>query len=232
MSGGKHRRWVLLWAAVVTTGAGCGGSVGADSAGRSPQRSGGTAAPTPAGTGPLAPGEWRTAGCGERRPAIEVSVGPTSMPVTPPELDAAMTRIRDAGRTRFPDSYAGLEVDQRQVHTVVYRVPSAEFDAFLRDIGPGVCVIVRNAAHPAGVLDALRKRVTADLPYWAGRGIRVNMVNARHDGAGVEVGVGPDDLARARTELPGRYGPTAPLLVVGQAPIVPLAGRRGPGPVR
>ncbi|HEX8628005.1 MAG TPA: hypothetical protein VF755_07525, partial [Catenuloplanes sp.] len=57
-----------------------------------------------------------------------------------------------------------------------------------------------------------------------------------HDGAGVEVGVGPDDLARARTELPGRYGPTAPLIVVEQAPVVPLTGTAlrapelGPGP--
>ncbi|HEX8629912.1 MAG TPA: hypothetical protein VF755_17265, partial [Catenuloplanes sp.] len=170
MSGGKRHHWVLVWAAVMTAGSGCGGSTGAESARPAPRDSAGTTASAPPGTGPATPGEWRTAGCGAQRPAVEVSAGATSMPVTPPELETAMTRIRDAGHTRFPDSYAGLEVDQRQVHTVVYRVPSAGFDAFLRDVGPGACVIVRDAAHPARSLDALRDRVTADMPYWAGRG--------------------------------------------------------------
>jgi hypothetical protein len=71
------------------------------------------------------------------------------MPVTPPELQAAMARIEQAGRTDHADSYAGLEVDQEQVRAIVYRVPSATFDDFIRLAAENTCVTVRDAAHAA-----------------------------------------------------------------------------------
>ncbi|HYN96350.1 MAG TPA: hypothetical protein VES42_21110 [Pilimelia sp.] len=224
----KRALGVLLWASVMMAGAGCGEPVdgrppepGAGAgASADPAASAGPAASGSAGPGGAVPAEWHTAGCDARRASREASVGATPMPGTPPELEAAMTRIEEAGRTRFADSYAGLEVDQRQVRTIVYRVPSAGFDAFLRETPPGVCVVVRPAAHPAGVLRALQERISVDMDHWAARGIEIRLVSARHDGAGVEVGVA--DVAQARTAFTARYGADAPILVVKQGRIVPL----------
>lgn len=175
------------------------------------------------GSGPERPvpaGEWRTAGCAADRSPRTVATGGAAMPVTPPELAAVMGRIESVGRSRFPDSYAGLEVDEPGVRTIVYRVPSAEFDGFVRENAGDVCVVVRDAAHSARRLAALQDRITADLDRWASDGLRINAVGARHDGTGVEVGV--EDVARARVELTARYGADAPVIVVEQGPLVPL----------
>jgi hypothetical protein len=45
-------------------------------------------------------------------------------------------------------------------------------------------------------------------------------VGARHDGAGVELGV--QDVATAKEHLLARYGESAPLIFVEQGPVYPL----------
>jgi hypothetical protein len=171
-------------------------------------------------------GGWSTAGCALNREPMSVTVGRTTMPVTPPELDAAIARIDRAGREQHRNSYAGLEVDQTQVRVIVHRVPSAEFDDVIRYAAADTCVVVRDAPHALDELTAWHDRLVADLAYWAGRGVRVVTVGARHDGTGVEVGT--QDVARARVEFRLHYGRTAPLVVVASGPVTPLSST-GPG---
>jgi len=144
------------------------------------------------------------------------------------ELYAALARLDSAGRTDFPDVYAGLEIDERRGMAIVYRVPSAAFDDHVRRTAGGLPVELRDAVHPLASLTALQERITADLRLWAGRGVRINTVGARHDGSGVEVGT--EDVAAALRDLPGRYGADAPIIVVEQGPVVPLPAADAPGP--
>ncbi|GIF06149.1 hypothetical protein [Actinoplanes siamensis] len=178
----------------------------------------------PARTG--APGGWRTAGCEFGRAAEFAERGGLRMPVTPAPLSAAMERVEQAGRLRFPRVYAGIEVDQKQVRAIVYRVPgdSSEFDDFLRRTAENNCFVVRDAAHAVAELGAWHDRVVADLSFWTVRGVRIVTVGSRHDGAGVEIGT--RDLDRARGEMPAHYGAEAPLIFVEQGPVTPLTGVR------
>jgi hypothetical protein len=174
-------------------------------------------------------GGWATAGCELAREPRTVTVGGRPMLVTPPDLAAAMARIEAGGRDEFADSYAGLEVDQQHVRAIVYRVPSAAFDDFIRHRAEDTCVLVRDAAHPLAELTGWQERVVADLDAWAAEGVPISTVGARHDGAGVEVGT--PDVARTRRALTSRYGRTAPLIFVEQGPVTPLSvPPRPPGP--
>ena len=174
-------------------------------------------------------GGWSTAGCELAREPRTVTVGGQTMLVTPPELAAAMARIEAGGRAEHADSFAGLEVDQQQVRAIVYRVPSAAFDDFIRIRAEDTCVLVRDAAHTLAELTGWQQRVAADLDAWAAEGVPISTVGARHDGAGVEVGT--PDVARARRALTARYGRTAPLIFVEQGPVAPLSvPPRPPGP--
>jgi hypothetical protein len=160
--------------------------------------------------------EWSTAGCAMPR---------SPQAGTPASLSAAMARIEEGGRTRFPGSYAGLEVDERQVRAIVYRVPSAAFDTFVRTSAEDSCVVVRDAAHSSADLGAWQARITADLDRWTTEGVRISTVGARHDGAGVEVGT--EDVAGTRQALTAHYGDDAPLVFVEQGPVTTF---RAPGP--
>jgi hypothetical protein len=166
-------------------------------------------------------GGWRTAGCEFHREPLTMTVGGQPMPVTPPKLDAAMARIDSGGRAKYARSYAGLEVDQMQVRAIVYRVPSAAFDKFVRNSAEDTCIVVRDAPHGLAELTAWHDRIVADLPMWAERGVRISTVGARHDGVGVEIGT--PDVELARRELPAAYGKEVPLVIVEHGPVTPFA---------
>jgi hypothetical protein len=173
---------------------------------------------------PAAPGltgGWSTAGCEFHREPLTTTMGSVLLPVTPPALDAAMARIDRGARIDYPASYAGLEVDQQRVRAVVYRVPSAAFDQFIRIAAEDTCVVVRDAAHPIAELTAWHDRVVADLPRWAGRGLHISTVGPRHDGVGIEIGT--TDVARTRVELLTAYGRRAPLIFVEEGPVRPYS---------
>ena len=165
-------------------------------------------------------GGWRTAGCEFPRETMTAVVNGRAMPVTPPKLESAIARIDAGGRGRYAVSYAGIEVDQQHVRAIVYRVPSAAFDKFIRNSAEDTCIEVRDAPHAIAELTALHDRIVADLDTWEQRGIRISTVGARHDGTGVEIGTA--DVARARGELPLAYGAQAPLIFVQQGPVTPL----------
>jgi hypothetical protein len=171
-------------------------------------------------------GGWTTAGCAVARAPHRVLMGDTPMLVTPPALDAAMARIDAGGRADHAGSYAGLEVDQEQVRAIVYRVPSATFDDFVRRSAEDACIVVRDAAHGLTELTAWHDRLVGDLATWTGEGLPISSVGARHDGAGVEVGT--SDVVRAREALLARYGEAAPLIFVEQGPVTPLRPQTRP----
>ncbi|GAA1599399.1 hypothetical protein GCM10009828_026820 [Actinoplanes couchii] len=175
------------------------------------------------GAGPT--GDWRTVGCEFSRPAQYTTSGRHRMLVTPPGLAAVMERIDRGGRERFADSFAGLEVDQEKVRAVIYRVPSGDFDDFVRASAGDECVVVRDAAHPLSELTTWHERVVADLAFWSAQGLHITTVGGRHDGSGVEVGT--RDLEPTRRALLGRYGEHAPLIFVAEGPFRPLAPRTG-----
>lgn len=166
-------------------------------------------------------GGWTTAGCEFARQPGTVRVGGRILPATPAPLEAVMARIDAGGRAAHAASYAGLEVDQQRVRAIVYRVPSAEFDDFIRLSADNTCVVVRDAAHSLAELTDWHDRIVADLGAWQASGLRISSVVARHDGVGLEIGTG--DVDRARIELPLRYGGSAPLVFVEQGPVIPLA---------
>jgi hypothetical protein len=172
--------------------------------------------PTPVGL----TGGWETAGCGLARTPQSVTVAGQTVPTTPASLMAAMGRIERGGSRDYADSFAGVQVDEQQVRAIVYRVPSAAFDDFIRLSAEDTCIVVRDSLHSLKALTALHDRVVADLPDWTAKGIRISTVGARPDGFGVEVGT--QDLDRARTELPARYGAQAPLIFIEQGPVKPL----------
>ena len=162
-------------------------------------------------------GGWRTAGCALAGAPPPSGIARPRMPVTPARVHAAITRIDQGGRDEFADSYAGLELDQRRGRAVVYRVPSAAFDEFIRRSADNACIVVRDAAHSTNDLRAWHDRVLADLQFWTHRRIRIVSIGSRHDGAGVEIGT--RDVERARLELPARYGSRAPLIFVAEGPV-------------
>ncbi|GGK83561.1 hypothetical protein [Mangrovihabitans endophyticus] len=165
-------------------------------------------------------GEWRTAGCAMPRRPQTTPLGDTMMPVTPPDLDAAMRRIDEGARAEFSGSYAGLEVDQHLVRAIVYRVPDAAFDEFVRQNAEDACIVVRDAAHDLDELRSWHDRIVTDLGFWAAQGVPISSVGSRHDGAGVEVGT--HDAARARAAMTDHYGDQAPLIFIEQGPVTPL----------
>ncbi|GID96833.1 hypothetical protein ACFQFC_26745 [Amorphoplanes digitatis] len=166
-------------------------------------------------------GGWTTAGCEFSRPAETVNVGGRILPATPAPLAAAIARIDAGGRADHAASYAGLEVDQQHVRAIVYRVPSAEFDDFIRFSAENTCVVVRDAVHSLTELTAWHDRIVADLAAWTAAGVHISSVVARHDGTAVEIGTPDVDLARI--ELPRGYGRAAPLTFVEQGPVLPMA---------
>jgi hypothetical protein len=174
------------------------------------------AAPASAGT------EWRSDGCATPRSPVVTHTAGVDMPLSDEQVEALVKKVTEAGQARFVAVYAGLEVMQGQVGLVVYRRPSADFDAYLRAQAGSQCVVVRDAAHSQAELQALANRISGDFAYWRDRGIAINTVGSRHDGSGVEVGT--QDVAAARVELPKRYGTAVPIQVVEQGPVVPLIG--------
>jgi len=178
-------------------------------------------------------GEWSTAGCAVPRTPGQMTVGGVAVPVTPAKLDSVISRIDDVGKGEFAESFAGVEVDQERVRAIVYRVPSAAFDDFVRKAAEDACVVVRDADHSTKDLAVWHDRVLADLPYWTHRGVRVVSIGARHDGRGVEIGV--RDVEEARREMLARYGGTAPLIFTEADPVRPLpapTSRVAPPPSR
>ena len=131
------------------------------------------------------------------------------------EMSNALSRIHQAGESTFQDVFAGVEVIPEKGYAIVYRVPSPEFDAFIREAAGAQCVLVRDAAFANARLRTLQDRITRDTAFWRQRGITINTTGTNHDGSGVVVGT--LDVAKARAELPKHYGTEIPIIITEEA---------------
>ncbi len=170
----------------------------------------------PAGTGGQA-----TAGCASPGPAPSpIETAGTTMYGSISALDQALAEIRRAAEDRFAGVFAGVWVVSEQGHAIVYRVPSAEFDAYVESVSGGQCLYLRDADHSHAALLALARRISDDTAYWRERGITVHETGPRYDGSGVRVGV--EQVEQARIELPKRYGTRISIEVEESLGSVPL----------
>ena len=138
-------------------------------------------------------------------------------------LDEQAALVDQLARGRFPDLYAGLDVNDGRV--AVYRTMGdgwRAFDDAVRGLGLADPVAIREAPYSAVELDRLVGRIVGDREYWAGQGLAISSVNARQDGTTVEVGSA--DSARAGQLLADRYGPVPPVAVIQMGPITPVPG--------
>lgn len=167
--------------------------------------------------------EWQTDGCASPRSPKMVTHGGSTFPENDPAVHAVIAEVQAAGAGRFAQVFAGVEMVPEQVRAIVYRKPSAEFDAYIRQAAGDECVIVRDAAYSQAELTTLAQRITDDMAYWKERGIPINTVGPKHDGSGVTVGT--EQVVAAGTELPKRYGTAIPIKVEKMGPVVPLPAK-------
>lgn len=121
------------------------------------------------------------------------------------ELQAAAATVSDWCRRRFPDHYGGLVLEGERA--VVYRRPSAAFDASLAAEFPTLPLVVRDAAYSEATLLAATQRIARDLAVWNARGLGIHTVGPLPDASGVQVGVaGAGQAERARKLLTQAYG--------------------------
>jgi hypothetical protein len=129
------------------------------------------------------------------------------------EMAAAVDRIG----ARFPQVYAGVELAPDHSQIIVFRIPSAPFDAAVRAALPGKPVGLVDAAHSARQLNALLNRVSADESYWKSRGIPLNWLSPQVDGSCVQVAT--TDPVRAKPLFRLRYGPAPIQVIHGEAAV-------------
>jgi hypothetical protein len=160
---------------------------------------------------PAGPGVLQTAGCGLHTTAPAMMADGTPQPANQNALDEIANRVQPYGVEHFAGVYAGVEIRSASNRIRVYRVPSADFDAWiLREFTP-VCVEVADARHSRQDLFALKQRIVDDVDYWTARGIPINTIGVPADGSGVQVTT--TDIAKASQELPARYGADAPITI-------------------
>jgi hypothetical protein len=225
--GATMRRWLIVSAlAIVIAGTGaCGHS----------RTTGGGASPSPkSATTPALD-------CAADAPSPSDSTVPPSLPPTTDpsygvmqaQLDDLATKASAVG-TGFPDSFAGVALDQDHGRLLVYRVPSPKFDQAIGQQLTGAPYLLVDAAHSARQLHSVADRVRADRDYWQAHGVAVNSISPLADGSCVEVGT--DSPATAKAPFAQRYGATAPIRLVHAEPVSPaddhFESRPRSGPAR
>lgn len=168
---------------------------------------------TAPGAVPAATHSWPP-GCGSPATGMTTIDG-TPWPANQDHLDSIAQAVDSYANAHFGGSYNGDELVLETDQIRVYRVPDRGLDTWLRSTYGPSCVVLVDAAHPKAQLQALMDRIEADTSYWQSRGVRINMVGLLPQGT---VQVGTLDVAKARQEFPGRYGPDAPIVVIEQGP--------------
>lgn len=120
-------------------------------------------------------------------------------------LSNKATAIRIYAQRAYPNAYAGVKIQSEERDLVVYRRPTAGFDAAIRKQVPDTKIEFRDARFSAQTLQALGNQILADAPYWRSQGIQVSVVTALSDGSAVQVGTPNPEFARVPLEA--RYGP-------------------------
>ncbi|MDI1462464.1 hypothetical protein QEZ54_15945 [Catellatospora sp. KI3] len=161
----------------------------------------------------------RTAGCDTDRPLPSpIETAGTIMYGSDAELDSVLGVVqREAEGGRFADVYGGIEVVPEKGEAIIYRVPSADFDAYVRSVAGQECIHLRDAAFSQAALLKLTNRISDDNKYWRGQGIEINVTGPLPDSSGVRVGVTKVD-PKVQQRLVERYGAQIPITVVQEGP--------------
>ncbi|GHJ48724.1 hypothetical protein Cs7R123_60660 [Catellatospora sp. TT07R-123] len=156
----------------------------------------------------------QTPGCDSPRPAPSpIETAGSTMYSTPTELDAALGVVqRESEGGRFADVFGGVEVVPEKGEAIIYRVPSADFDAYVASVAGQECIHFRDALYSLASLVKLSNRISDDVKYWHGKGVEINMTGPLPDASGVQVGVSKVDGVREK--LVARYGAAIPITVV------------------
>ncbi|MBV1850224.1 hypothetical protein [Catellatospora tritici] len=162
----------------------------------------------------------QTAGCDAVRPVPSpIETAGSIMYSTPAELDNVLGVVqREAEGGRFADVFGGVEVVPEKGEAIIYRVPSADFDAYVRSVAGQECIHLRDAAFSQAALLKLTNRISDDNKYWRGQGIEINMTGPLPDSSGVQVGVTKVD-PKIQQKLVERYGAQIPITVLEQGPV-------------
>jgi hypothetical protein len=135
--------------------------------------------------------------------------------ITPlPNSDPQRGPIDSYARAHFAEVYAGLA--DYSPRLLVYRKPSAAFDAWITNDYANACVTVIDAPHSAIELKAWSDRITADVRYWWSIGVPIDGWGPMAQGTGVEVIT--TDVDKVCRSLPRRYGYDAPIIVMEGGP--------------
>jgi hypothetical protein len=114
--------------------------------------------------GPVEDAVVRTAGCATATSPPVMTIDGTPQPANQEELDALAGLVQPYAEAHFADVYTGLEIRSEVDRIRVYRMPSADFDAWITRAFARDCVEVVGAAHSAKELNALADRIAADIP--------------------------------------------------------------------
>jgi hypothetical protein len=118
-------------------------------------------------------------------------------------LTRVVAHIDELARTKYPDVYTGLSVDEDHRTADVWRIPSAAFDdEVCGSAVRGVTVRLHEADVSGRTLDALSDRIADDMHRWDGTFV---MREVAADERGF-VHVGVDDPGRAGPILKKAYG--------------------------
>ena len=151
-------------------------------------------------------------GCGDARGG-DAPAGPPS--AGQQYLNEIADRLRELGRHRFPDAYAGVEVRAEENTVLLYRRDTPGIDQAVRAEMPGAPVVFRDAPYTDRELTAWADTVRRELPSWEASGAPVHSVVVRHDGTCVELGTRAVDAVTAEAK---RRHPDMPVRVVVDGP--------------
>ncbi|MCM4080707.1 hypothetical protein [Paractinoplanes hotanensis] len=151
----------------------------------------------------------RTDGCDE----------PSSAPADQAGLADINNRLWAAGEARFADSFGETLTLSDRVR--VFRKPSTEFDSWVKGEFRAACVEMANSVYSARGVQAILDRVEADRAFWESKGLAFRTLSVDVNGT-ITVGVDPNKVDRAQTELQARYD--NPVVVEPQKEVAPATG--------
>lgn len=123
-----------------------------------------------------------------------------SAPPLPPPTTASSTEETPAAsvtatadvlepvlRQRFPETYAGLELDHGKHTVIVWRLPDKALDDEVRALAPGAKIAFTEARVPIARKSTLAAQIMTDQAMWAGKGIEITTTGVGDASVRVEV---------------------------------------------
>lgn len=189
------RATIAAAALTVVLAAGCASKADSSATATAPT----TAEPSAAGTAPTT-----------AEPSATGSTWISGQPPGQNTLDDAVQAVEPMLKHDFASSYAGLELqqptgpaDKTPYALVIYRIPGSGLDAAVRHALPTTNVVFKDAKYSAPDAQQTCNKISADIPYWQSKGLRINAYGPWLDG---RAQIGIDDPAKWAAAIAGRYG--------------------------